>query len=97
MAKLLDPAMLTGCPVQVPHKCRVGPTVSQISRPTIDQVDPPFVHVAVLELDVAAADAVVHVIVVPPAVYPDPDSSDMFEVAVGALVPSRVLTVVGAV
>jgi hypothetical protein len=91
-------AMEIGWPVQVPHRCRFGPTVSQISRPTIDQPDPdPFVHVAVLELLVAAADAVFHVMTVPPAVYPVPDSSVMLEVAVGAFVPSRVLTVVGAV
>jgi len=37
--------------------------------PTIDQVPPdPFVHTAVLELLVAAADAEFHVMTVPPAV-----------------------------
>jgi len=96
-AKLLEPAMLTGSPVQVPHRCLDGPEVSQISRPTIDQVDPPFVHVAVDALDVAAAEAVFHVITVPPAVYPLPDSSVMVAVAVGALIPSLVFTVLGEV
>jgi hypothetical protein len=78
-----------GSPVHVPNRCLVGPWVSQISSPTIVQFPPvPFVHVAVEEFDVAAADALFHVIAVPPAVYPVPDSSVMSEVAVGAVVPS---------
>jgi len=57
----------------------------------------PFVQEAVEEFDVAAAEAVLNVVTVPPAVYPVPVSSVMFTVAVGAFVPSRVLTVVAAV
>ena len=89
--------MLIGCPVQVPKRWRVVAAVFQISSPTMDQVLPPFVQVAVEELEVAAADAVVHVITVPPVVYPLPESCVMFAVAVGALVPSSRLTAVGAV
>ena len=67
-------------------------------RPTSDHDPPdPFVHDAELELLVAAADAELNVITVPPAVYPVPVSCDMFEVAVGALVPSSVFTVAGVV
>jgi hypothetical protein len=64
----------------------------------MDQVLPdPFVHEAVELLEVAPADAALNVMTVPPAVYPVPVSCVMFPVAVGALVPSRVLTVVAAV
>ena len=90
--------MLTGCPVQDPNRYLLAMAWSQISSPTIDQVPPePFVQLAVEELDVAAADAELNVITVPPAVYPVPVSCDMFEVAVGALVPSSVFTVAGVV
>ena len=80
---------MIGSPVHVPNRCRVGPWVSQISSPTIDQELPdPFVHDAADEFDAAAADGEFHVIAVPPAVYPVPDSSVMSDPAVGAFVPS---------
>jgi hypothetical protein len=47
-----------------------------------------FVHVAVELLDVAPADALLNVTVVPPAVYPVPESSVILAVAVGADCPS---------
>jgi hypothetical protein len=92
-------AMDTGCPVHDPNRYRVASVLSHISIPTIDQVPPdPFVHDAVLELDVAAADAALNVVTVPPVVYPVPPPSwVMFAVAVGALVPSSVFTVAGVV
>ena|SRR5215472_14709550 len=80
-----------GCPVQVPHKWRSGvPAVSQISSPTSDQDDPEFVHDTVLLFDVAAADTVFQVMLLPPVVYPvPPPSSVMLLVAVGVFVPRR--------
>src|ERR1700722_14485690 len=98
MPKELVFAMLIGCPVQVPKRCLVVAPLFQISMPTMDQVLPdPFVQVAVEEFEVAAALAVLNVITVPPAEYPVPESWVMFPVAVGALVPSRHWTEVGAV
>lgn len=89
----------TGWPVHVPHKCRSGdPAVSQTSSPTMLHVDPePFVHDTDPELDVAPPLAAFHVIVDPPAVYPVPVSSVMFDVAVGAVVPSRIFVAVTVV
>jgi len=94
----LLPATLTGCPVHVPYKCRSGvPAVSQISRPTSDQVLPPFVHETEPLLDVAPPDAAFHEMDEPPVVYPELDSSVMLTVAVGALVPRRIFVAVTVV
>jgi hypothetical protein len=92
-------AMVIGCPVHDPNRYRVASVLSHISIPTIDQLPPdPFVHDAVLVLLVAAADAELNVVTVPPVVYPvPPPSCVMFAVAVGAEVPSSVFTVAGVV
>ena len=92
-------AMTTGCPVHDPNKYRVVSPEFHTSIPTIDHAPPdPFVHDAVLVLLVAAADAELNVITVPPVVYPvPPPSCVMFAVAVGAEVPSSVFTVAGVV
>ena len=98
MANELVFAITTGCPVHDPNRYRVESVLSHTSIPTIDQLPPdPFVHDAVLELLVAAADAELNVVTVPPVVYPVPDSCVMFDVAVGADVPSSVFTVAGVV
>ena len=58
-----------GCPVHDPNSHRTGePASSHNSSPTRLHVEPPFVHDAELELDVAAADAELNVITVPPLV-----------------------------
>jgi hypothetical protein len=63
-------ATVIGCPVHVPHRCRSGvPSFPHISIPTRLQLPPdPFVHTAEDEFDVAAADAELNVITVPPVV-----------------------------
>ena len=66
--------------------------MSQISSPTRDQALPEFVHDTVPELEVEAALTAFHAILEPPVVYPvPPPSSVMLDVAVGAVVPSRIL------
>jgi hypothetical protein len=84
---------LTGCPVHVPNRCRSGvPAVSQISSPTRDHAVPEFVHDTTFEFDVDAEETAFQVIEEPPVVYPvPPPSSVMATVAVGVLVPRRIL------
>lgn len=63
----------------------------------MDQVLPPFVQLTEPLLDVAPAEAAFHEMLEPPVVYPEPDSSVMSTVAVGAEVPSRILVAVTVV
>jgi hypothetical protein len=87
-----------GWPVHDPNRYRTESAEFHTSTPTSDHDPPdPFVHDAELALLVAAADALFHVITVPPVVYPVPLSSVMLLEAVGALVPSSVFTVAGVV
>ena len=59
--------MLMGWPVHEPNIHRTGdPASSHSSKPTRLHVVPPFVHDADEEFDVAAADAALNVMTVPP-------------------------------
>jgi hypothetical protein len=77
---VLPPATAIGWPLQFPYQTRIG-AASVSSSDTMDQAEPPFVQVngdvpagrVTEDPDELVEEAVVEEI--PPAVYPEPDSS----------------------